>query len=96
MTIRDEAMASMNPKVLITEQITNSVFDRVFQSTFDVKFNFNPNMRAFKRARNNLKTEKPLILIYYDPFLMSLSASVFHEVLTQGYEEMFDIYITDD
>ena len=54
----------MNPELLITEQVTNQIFDRVFTSTFDVKFSFNPNMRAFKRARNNPKAEKPLILVY--------------------------------
>ena len=64
LTINVEAMASLNPKLLITEQVTNTIFDRVFSSTLDVKFSLNPNMRAFKRARKNPEVEKPLLLIY--------------------------------
>ena len=88
-------MASINPTLLITEQVTNTIFNDVFQSTFDVKFNFNPNMRAFKRARKNVNAEKPLLMIYQDKFMMSMTWNVFAEV-TQGYEEMFDMYIAED
>lgn len=70
-------MARLNPRVLITEAITNSVFNEVFQSTYDVKFNFNPNMKTFKRARNNPKGEKPILLIYQDAFMMSMTSNVF-------------------
>ena len=95
LTIKEKEMASINPTLLITEQVTNTIFNDVFQSTFDVKFNFNPNMRAFKRARKNANAEKPLLMIYQDKFMMSMTWNVFAEV-TQGYEEMFDMYIAED
>ena len=77
-------MSSLNPKLLITEQVTNTIFDRVFQSTFDVKFNFNPNMRAFKRNRLNPNQEKPILIIYQDQFMMTMTNNIFQEV-TQDY-----------
>ena len=30
LTIKDEAMASLNPQLLITENVTNTIFDQVF------------------------------------------------------------------
>ena len=28
--------------------------------------------------------------------MLSMTSGIFQEVLTQGYEEMFDLYLTDD
>ena len=54
-------------------------------------------MRAFKRARKNAKAEKPLLLIYQDPFMLSMTNNIFTDIMTEGsYAEMFDLYITDD
>jgi len=44
--------------------VTNAVFDKVFQSTYNVKFKFNPNMRAFKRNIRAADGEKPIMFIY--------------------------------
>ena len=73
LTIKEETLKAMNPKLLVTEQVTNTIFNDVFQSTFDVKFTFNPNMRAFKRARVNPNQEKPLLFIYQDAFMLSMT-----------------------
>lgn len=64
LTINDQALAGLNPALLITEKMTNTVFDKVFESTYDVKFSYNPNMRAFKRALRAPKGEKPMLFLY--------------------------------
>ena len=95
LTINKEAIARLNPKLLITEQVTNTIFDQVFTSTNNVRFDFNPNMRAFKRSLRSKTAEKPILFIYQDQFMMSLTNSVFQEVL-QDYADIFDMYICED
>ena len=64
LTVNEDMLAKLNPQLLTTEKLTNTIFGDVFSSTYNVQFNFNPNMRAFKRARKNPQSEKPLMLIY--------------------------------
>ena len=95
LTVNPDALARLNPKLLITEQVTNAVFDQVFTSSNNVRFDFNPNMRAFKRNIRAKNGEKPILFVYQDAFMMTLTNSIFQEVL-QDYQDIFDLYICED
>lgn len=67
--------------MLVTADIANQNFGTAFKrTTSDVNFNFNPNMRSFRRLLNEehvSEDQKPLLFIYYPEFMMSR--------LVQGY-----------
>lgn len=60
---------------LITQDVANDNFTKIFtQTTKNVRFKFNPNMRKFGRLYKNEKPsedQKPLLFIYYNNFMMS-------------------------
>ena len=64
LTIRADKMARLNANLLVTEQLTNTVFDQVFSSTSNVQFSLNPNMRAFKRRVRSPTGDRPILFIH--------------------------------
>ena len=77
-----------------TESFANEIFDRCFSRTFNVEFVFNPNFKEFRHKYLN-GAEKPMLFIYCPPLYMSRYVGEFKEVL-KNYQEVFDVYYTDD